>query len=78
MNTPALMDLNQTADYLETSIRTIERQTAAGRMPGFRKLFGTQARWSRVVIDAWIIADCPADAAEFENKFRQGPPPSAK
>jgi hypothetical protein len=75
---PALMDLARTAEYLETSTRTVERQTAGGKMPGFRKLFGTQSRWSRAVLDAWIVAGCPPDAEAFEEMFRQAPPPSAK
>lgn len=75
---PALLDPSQAAEFLQTSVRSLERQTAAGKVPGFRKLFGTQARWSTAVLDAWVLSGCPDNAAEFEQIFRQGPPPSAK
>lgn len=67
---PALMDLQQTAAFLETSARTIRRRTAEGTLPGFRKI-GSQVRWSRSVLEHWILVGCPIDALAFELQLRQ-------
>lgn len=67
---PGLLDLQQTADYLQTSTRSVRRRTAEGTLPGSRKM-GSQVRWSRKVLELWILCGCPHDATEFELIIRQ-------
>jgi predicted DNA-binding transcriptional regulator AlpA len=67
---PALMDLRQTADFLQTSESSIRRRTAEGSLPGSRKI-GSQVRWARSVLELWIVAGCPVDAMTFELELRQ-------
>ena len=65
-----LMDVQQTAEFLQLSPRTVERLTAQNELPGFRRI-GRSARWSRSILEAWIRQGCPSDAEEFEAAFRQ-------
>ena len=65
-----LMDVQQTAEFLQLSPRTVERLTGRGELPGFRKV-GRSARWAQSILQAWILAGCPSDAEEFEWTFRQ-------
>lgn len=65
MNGPELLDLQETAAFLAISPRTVLRKTAAGELPGFRKI-GRASRWSRSVLRLWVLRGCPVDAEGFE------------
>lgn len=54
-----LMDRFETAEFLTISVRTLEIKTARNEVPGFCKLFGTMARWSRSKLQAWLDAGSP-------------------
>jgi excisionase family DNA binding protein len=56
---PELLDRHQAAELLNISVRLLEYKTKSGELPGFRKLFGTSARWSRSELQRWIEAGCP-------------------
>ena len=62
---PELMDLQAAADWLQLSPRTVLRRTAAGELPGFRRI-GRASRWSRSVLRLWVLRGCPVDAEGFE------------
>ena len=74
--TPELLDVQQTAAFLQLSPRTVERLTAQNALPGFRRI-GRSARWSRTVLHRWIQQGCPENAEEFERGFRQEASPAA-
>ena len=65
MNGPELLDLQETAAFLAISPRTVLRRTAAGALPGFRRI-GRASRWSRSVLRLWVLRGCPVDAEGFE------------
>jgi excisionase family DNA binding protein len=56
---PELLDRHQAAELLNISVRLLEYKTKSGELPGFRKLFGTSARWSRSELQRWIESGCP-------------------
>ena len=49
-----LMDLQTVAEWLQVSPRTVLRRTAAGELPGFRRI-GRASRWSRTVLRLWVL-----------------------
>ena len=59
VETPALIDVRQVAEYLSCSERHVYRLADAGRMPRPVKL-GALVRWRRTAIDEWINAGCPS------------------
>jgi predicted DNA-binding transcriptional regulator AlpA len=66
---PELMDLQAAADWLQLSPRTVLRKTAAGELPGFRRI-GRASRWSSSILRAWVLRGCPVDAEGFELQIR--------
>lgn len=62
---PELLDLQEAAAFLAISPRSVLRRTAAGELPGFRRI-GRASRWSRSVLRAWVLRGCPLDAEGFE------------
>jgi predicted DNA-binding transcriptional regulator AlpA len=65
VNGPELLDLQETAAFLAISPRTVLRKTAAGELPGFRRI-GRASRWSRSVLRLWVLRGCSTDAEGFE------------
>jgi len=65
-----LMDLQTVAEWLQVSPRTVLRRTAAGELPGFRRI-GRASRWSRTVLRLWVLQGCPSDADGFELQLQQ-------
>jgi len=53
-----LMTVQDVAEQLQCSPRTIYRLADTGRMPPPVRL-GSLVRWSRHAIDAWVVAGCP-------------------
>lgn len=50
---PALLDAEQTAQYVGMSRRWIYRATSAGEFPSPIKI-GRATRWRRADLDAWV------------------------
>jgi len=55
---PALMTVQEVADLLHCSARTVYRLADGGRMPRPVRL-GALVRWHRATINEWIDAGCP-------------------
>ena len=53
-----MLKVEEVADILRCSPRTVYRLADAGRMPPPCRL-GAMVRWSAAAIDAWIAAGCP-------------------
>lgn len=70
MESSELMDVQTAAEWLQVSPRTVLRRTAAGELPGFRRI-GRASRWSRTVLHLWVLRGCPADADSFELQLQQ-------
>jgi len=54
-----MLKVEEVADILKCSARTVYRLADAGKMPPPCRL-GAMVRWSAAAIDAWIAAGCPA------------------
>ncbi len=55
---PQMLDVNQVADRLTCSPRTVYRQVDMGRMPAPVRI-GRLVRWSSDAIDEWVARGCP-------------------
>ena len=55
---PAMLTVNDLAEMLNCSARTVYRLTDSGRIPRPVKLGGL-VRWPRKKIEHWIAAGCP-------------------
>lgn len=55
---PQMLDVNQVADRLTCSPRTVYRQVDMGRMPSPVHI-GRLVRWPASAIDEWISQGCP-------------------
>jgi predicted DNA-binding transcriptional regulator AlpA len=56
---PALLiDIKVLSALLSRSVRSLERDRAAGRLPVPIRLGGSRL-WRRAEIDAWVAAGCP-------------------
>lgn len=53
-----LLDVNEVADRLHVSVRTVHRLSDAGRMPRPLKL-NSLSRWRSAEIDQWVADGCP-------------------
>jgi predicted DNA-binding transcriptional regulator AlpA len=57
-NSPLVITCDGLADALATSVRSIHRHNALGKLPKPSRL-GGQLRWERAEIEAWIEAGMP-------------------
>lgn len=53
---PPLMTLNDVADHLQVTARTVQRRVAAGEFPAPILVGPTCPRWRREDLDAWIAS----------------------
>lgn len=53
---PPLMTLNDVADHLQVTARTVQRRVAAGEFPRPILVGPTCPRWRREDLDAWITS----------------------
>ena len=66
---PELLDRHQAAEMLNISVRLLHHKSKHGQVPGFLRLFGTSARWSRSALQRWIDDGCPV--GPFPEKAHQ-------
>ena len=57
-DSPALLDNRAVAALLSCSVRHVERQRDAGKMPPPVRL-GRLVRWRRTALDDWVERGCP-------------------
>ncbi len=77
----ALIDAKAIArEYLSTSLPTVWRMRAAGKLPEPIKLSSQCLRWRRCDVEAWIAAGCPSQnnngsdvVAPEPSEIRQSP-----
>lgn len=55
---PVMLTVNDVAEMLNCSARTVYRLTDSGRIPRPIKL-GALVRWPRKTIEQWIASGCP-------------------
>ncbi len=55
----AMLTVQDVADLLKCSRRTVSRLADSGQMPRPVKI-GSLARWNREVVERWIAQGCPA------------------
>lgn len=65
-----LLNVEQVAEMLNCSTRTVRRLAETGKMPRSLKL-GALLRWKRVAIQEWIEAGCPAMRTPSKLKNRR-------
>jgi excisionase family DNA binding protein len=56
---PLLLRVNEVAELLGISERSVWRMQSAGKLPAAVRLAGS-IRWRRAEIEAWVDAGCPA------------------
>ena len=61
-----MMGRRHLAEYLDVSIRTIDRLDAAGKLPLALRIGGAK-RWPRDVIEDWIRLGCPHRREDVEH-----------
>jgi excisionase family DNA binding protein len=65
---PAMLTIQDLADLLRCSPRTVYRLADIGRIPPPCRL-GTLVRWSRGAVQAWFDAGCPTERKTGERKI---------
>jgi predicted DNA-binding transcriptional regulator AlpA len=69
---PLLVDRRELARLLSRSLASLDRDTAAGRVPRPLKI-GASVRWKLSEIRAWVAAGCP-DRETWEAAQHDGRP----
>lgn len=60
-----LLTIDQVAELLNVSRRTVQRLAATGKLPNAIRI-GSSVRWRCDVVQAWIEAGCPNEAGRKE------------